>query len=428
MKGKRLFVLSIDSLVDEDMAFAATLPALGQMMRDGAHVRHVLATYPTLTYPVHASIITGVSPARHGVYHNEIPVVGRRENDWFWYRKDMHATTVLDAARAKGMSTGAVFWATLGGDGADYVIPELRVPTDEATQRAVFASGTTPLLMDTVYEKRRAILDGNRQDNFDRFSCACIEDVIRLYKPEVMFCHLQLVDHWRHAVGVQGEEVRSAVRACDGYLSRMIAALKDAGVYEYTNLFVVSDHGHLPVRRHVALNAHFVDEGLITLNDDGEIVDWQAYCHGASLSAQVHLAEPGSPKLLARVESVLRAMATDPRFGIEWVFTAEEARRSFGLAGPFSFVLEATGGTYFKTDWNGPVERVLTPDQQGGSHGHLPTKGMQPVLIACGPDIRRGACIERASVLDEAPTFAELLGLSMPGLEGRVLHKLLNDA
>ena len=95
---------------------------------------------------------------------------------------------------------------------------------------------------------------------------------------------------------------------------------------------------------------------MITLNDDGEIVDWQAYCHGASLSAQVHLAEPGSPKLLARVESVLRAMATDPRFGIEWVFTAEEARRSFGLAGPLSFVLEATGGTYFKTSH--PISRA----------------------------------------------------------------------
>lgn len=427
MEKKRLFILSIDSLVDDDLPYAQTLPALGHMMREGAMVRHVLATYPTLTYSVHTSIITGVSPKVHGVYHNEIPVVGSRLNDWFWYRKDMKADTLLDAARKNGFTTGAVFWAALAGDGADWVIPELRIPTDKEAQRAVFAAGTTPELMDTVYEKRCSILDGNRQSNFDQFSCACIEDVIRLYKPEVMVCHLQLVDHWRHAAGVRGDAVQNAVRECDGYLARMLDALRDAGIYEDTNIFVVSDHGHLMVRRQIALNTYFVEKGLITLNQQGDITQWKAFCHGASLSAQVHLAQPDNPALVAQVEEILRDMAKDSRFGIEQIFTAEDASRLFGLEGPFSFVLEGADGVYFKTDWEGSLVHTCDPNNLGGAHGHLPWKGMQPVLIACGPDIRKGSVIAHASVLDEAPTFARLLGITMPGLEGRVLEELLKD-
>ena len=59
------------------------------------------------------------------------------------------------------------------------------------------------------------------------------------------------------------------------------------------------------------------------------------------------------------------------------------------------------------------------------THGHLPHKGPQPTLFAFGPDFKAGARLERARLIDEAPTVAALLGAEMPWAKGRVLSELL---
>jgi hypothetical protein len=59
------------------------------------------------------------------------------------------------------------------------------------------------------------------------------------------------------------------------------------------------------------------------------------------------------------------------------------------------------------------------------THGHQPDKGPQPTLIAFGPDIKPGAVVEKARIIDEPVTIARVLGLDMGDVDGHVIEGIL---
>ena len=72
--GRHVIIVSIDGLRPEfylDEAWAA--PELRALVQAGSHARAAEGVFPTVTYPNHATIVTGVRPARHGVFTNTIP-------------------------------------------------------------------------------------------------------------------------------------------------------------------------------------------------------------------------------------------------------------------------------------------------------------------------------------------------------------------
>ena len=76
------------------------------------------------------------------------------------------------------------------------------------------------------------------------------------------------------------------------------------------------------------------------------------------------------------------------------------------------------------------VKNFETADYRYGraTHGYLPGKGPQPVLLAKGPGIRDGAVLPGGRIIDEAPTFAKLLVVSLPHAEGRPMEAILRPA
>lgn len=100
---KKLVVLSVDSLFDEDMEFLKTLPNFKKILDQGCYAEGGMrSVYPSFTYPAHASIITGTWPEFHGIYHNEKLDVGNPSPDWYWYHKDLKVDTILDVAHRQG--------------------------------------------------------------------------------------------------------------------------------------------------------------------------------------------------------------------------------------------------------------------------------------------------------------------------------------
>ena len=59
MKEKHLIVVSVDALVFEDLEYAKTLPAFGRLMREGSRIERIRTIYPSLTHPVHATMMSG---------------------------------------------------------------------------------------------------------------------------------------------------------------------------------------------------------------------------------------------------------------------------------------------------------------------------------------------------------------------------------
>ena len=82
---KKLIVLSADALVEEDMEYLETLPNFKKYLAGGVGVRKVHSVYPTITYPCHTTMITGVYPDSHKVTGNLELHPGRTSDlPWKW--------------------------------------------------------------------------------------------------------------------------------------------------------------------------------------------------------------------------------------------------------------------------------------------------------------------------------------------------------
>ncbi|MFR2779790.1 MAG: ectonucleotide pyrophosphatase/phosphodiesterase [Clostridium sp.] len=140
---KKLVVLSVDSLFDEDMEFLKTLPNFKKILDQGCYAEGGMrSVYPSFTYPAHASIITGTWPEFHGIYHNEKLDVGNPSPDWYWYHKDLKVDTILDVAHRQGLTTACVGWPCMGADpNVDWLVAEIWPENDKVDPRPILKTG-----------------------------------------------------------------------------------------------------------------------------------------------------------------------------------------------------------------------------------------------------------------------------------------------
>lgn len=423
----QLVVVSVDAMVDEDVDFAMTLPSFSRLLKNPA-VADIEAVYPTLTYPNHAAQLTGCSPATTGIYNNLQFQPGDPEPEWFWYSSAVKVPTILDAAKAAGLTTSAILWPVTAQADVDLLMPEIWDVDRWGGEEALYRANCSLAMFQKYYPRHREKIVWGPKMQFDDFACALAEDILLEEQPDVMFLHLAAVDSARHLTGPFGVGVEDALRRIDGYIGRLLSALDRAGNAATTNVVIVSDHGHLTTEQMTNVNGLFRERGLLRVSESGQLLDYDVFCHAAGFSGQLFLSPSISDARRHEVEALLEEIQAEPVYRIEEVHTAAEARDRHGLAGPFDYVVESEPGVLVGMDWNGrPVVVPGDPDFSFviGNHGHAPQHGAQPVFIACGPDFRAGTHAGRRSMLDQAPTFAAVLGLELPHAEGRPMAELL---
>jgi predicted AlkP superfamily pyrophosphatase or phosphodiesterase len=230
---------------------------------------------------------------------------------------------------------------------------------------------------------------------------------------------------------VYSDLVTHGLHEIDLWLGDIVKATKDAGIFKDTDFFIVSDHGHLNVCRSIAPNAVFAERGLIDVGPDGAIRDYKAFCKSTGLSAQIYLKDPSDNSACSATYALLSEMKDSGLYGISRVYTAKEAEREEHLAGRFSFVVESDGFTTFSNEWLAPIvrNREIKEGSRTGyaAHGHHPDRGPQPTVIAFGPHIRAGATVEKARLVDEAPTFAKALGVELGKVDGAAVEGILKE-
>jgi len=433
-RGKYCIVISEDAMVREDLGYLKTLPHFGRIWEQTAKVDIMRSVYPTITYPCHASMVTGVYPDRHGIVNNEKATVGELSSEWEHFRSNIRVPTVFDMAKKEQLTTASVFWPVSGRDtSVDWLINECW-PDGEGAVKCFENSGSSPEMIKEIIEPNLDLWvdrsDWRWHPAVDNFANACACAIIRKHQPNLLTLHIANIDAYRHQTGLFGERINQGLYEADTWFGDIVRATEDAGTYDETNFFIVSDHGQMNVYRVVSPNAILAENGLIQTDDDGRFISCDAWCQAASLSSLVYLRDPSDKNLVERVAAVLNQMCESELYGISRVYTAEEAQSEERLAGGFSFVLETDGYTSFCNDWLKPlVRRLDNSDYRFGraTHGYQPDKGPQPTLFAFGPDITPGAYIEKGSITDIAPTIAYALGLEVPpGLDGKVLSDLFN--
>ena len=433
MNDRHVIVVSVDAMVYEDLEILSKLYAIAPIWERTARVDRVRSIYPTITYPCHSTMMTGVYPEKHGIVNNERPDLCVKSAKWQHMRDMVHAKSIFDYAKEQGLTTAAVFWPVTGNDkNIDYLVDEYWPQHGESGAECFRESGSSEEVMEKVVLPNLKLVEGHHRQHpwCDQFVMQCACDLFAAFKPNLMMVHPANVDAYRHETGLFTQKVESSLHETNLWLSQLLRVVDDAGLTDKTDIFIVSDHGQMAIRRAVALNVLFAEKGLIDVDENGEIRDWTAFAKSGGLSALVYLKNPDSREDFERTQAVLKEMQDSEMAGIGQIFTEAEAREQEHLGGSFSFVIETDGYTSFANDWTRPLVRPLDNRNYRfgrASHGHLPEKGPQPTLFAFGPHMKPGAVLKNARLVDEAPTFAHALGFEMPTADGRCLTELFND-
>ena len=319
---EKIFVLSMDAMVGEDLEYMRTKPNFSRLFKDCAQVKTMRSIYPSITYPAHVSMITGCRPGKHGVYTNDELTPFFSPIRWHLDSRMVQVEDIFAAAKRAGLTTAAIYWPVTGWNpNVDYLIN--RCLFSDAKSPADTEKGSRQEMLEIVRKNEHLLpsdrhdADGqlHRSDEPDDFRMACACDVIRRYKPDLMFAYNCWMDSLRHYYGVFNQHVTAGLDAADEWLGQVMAAMEEAGTLADTNFILVSDHGQMDFARRLKINVLLRRGGFIDVDDQGNITQWRAFGQANGMSVVVVLNDPADEKLHREVGEYLRRLESEEVWG-----------------------------------------------------------------------------------------------------------------
>ena len=179
------------------------IPTLRKLAREGAVASSMRPVNPTVTWPNHAAIVTGVAPSDHHVLYNGLLVRGDggvKPSIEPWRDKEemVHAQTVYDAAYAAGLTTAQVDWVAIyKAKTITWQFPELPDPNGGIERELISAGTVTPEQLRTF--------EASSQAWQDEIWTAAAEDILEKHKPNLLLFHLLTLDDTNHQFVGTGE-------------------------------------------------------------------------------------------------------------------------------------------------------------------------------------------------------------------------------
>ena len=417
-------LISIDGLKPDYILEAdkhgLKIPNFRRFVKEGAYATGVRGVLPTVTYPTHTTMVTGVSPARHGIITNSpFDPLGRNQSGWYWYAEDIKSPALWDLVAQAGKRSSSVDWPVTVGANITYNIAQFWRATTEDDRKLLRALSTKDLLA----EVERAV--GPYPAGYiytveaDSRRAAANAYLIESKRAHLHLAYFSVLDEEQHATGPYTPRVFATLEEVDRLIGQVRAAAEKAGGGR-AYVCVVSDHGFARTDKELHVNAALREAGLIELGDNRRVKSWQAYAWYAGGAAGIVLKEPGNQEVKRKVEDVLRQLAADEAAGVERILGPEEAERMGGFPGA-AFVVTMKSGYRLGGNLEGAVK---ANGRVGGTHGFAPTLAeMNASFFLVGPQVPANKDLGLIDMRDIAPTLAGLLGLKMPSAEGRDLLK-----
>ena len=413
-----VLLISVDGLKPEAVLDAVhhglKVPHLRAFLTDGAYAVGVTGVLPTLTYPSHMTLMTGVSPARHGIFANTtFDPFSRNDHGWYWYAEDARVATLWSAAAAARLKTANVYWPTSVGAPISYNLPQIwRSGTgdDLKLQRALSTPGLERELSATL-----GVYPGGMDETVadDETRARFAVRLLETKHPDFMTVYLTGLDSEQHKSGPFSAPAGDTLERLDTVVGELRAAAEHAAPGRAT-ICVVSDHGFAAVEHDVNLYAAFLESHLFERDGTQKIVSWQAVPWPAGGSAAIMLADPKDAKVRAQVAALLSKLAADPANGIERILSREELLRERGFPDAAFLVAFKIGyefGFGFTAPW------VSSPANLG-MHGYTPDHvEMRSSFFIVGPHIARGRSLGDIDMRQIAPTLSRILGVVLPDAE-----------
>jgi predicted AlkP superfamily pyrophosphatase or phosphodiesterase len=423
-----VLLISVDGLKPEAVFQAQQhglrLPNLIQLSHDGVFSPGVRGVLPTVTYPSHTTLLTGVSPAKHGIVANTtFDPMNKNAQGWYWYAEDIKVPTLWDAAHAAGLSTASVYWPISVGATIDYNLPQIwrtGTPDDLKLQRALSTSGLEPELVAALGR-----YPGGMEETVDadevrtRFAIRILESK----HPAFMTVYLTGLDTEQHKSGPFSASSNAVLERLDALVGQLRTAAEKVSSGAYT--CVVSDHGFASVQHDVNLYSAFHDAKLFSLDRHNNITAWKAMPWPAGGAAAIMLADGKDEQTFEKVDVLLHQLATDPANGIDRILTHDELLREGGFPEAAFFVSFKIGyelGYGFKSP-------LVSAPTNGGMHGYLAENPeMRSSFFLVGPGVARGMSLGEIDMRAIAPTLAGILHLRLKDAEVPALDLIPTSA
>ncbi len=372
-----VLLVSVDGLRPTDIT-AASMPVLNALGQAGVRAEGMRPSYPTLTFPNHYSVVTGLRPDRHGIVHNSMRDAGlgtfRPSN-----REAVGSTgwwggvPVWISAERAGLRTATLFWPGSEAE-IEGVRPREWRPYEEGTNPAANAATVAAWLAAPEQER-----------------------------PRFATLYFDQVDEASHAHGPDSAEAQAARANVDAALGLLVRRLRDSGRLAHTNLVIVSDHGFETVRPAQRLSTDaLVPADVAEAISDGQVVGFAPL--------------PG--KTAAAEHALLGRHATHAC----WRKSELPAHWDYGSHPRIpAIVCQMAPG--WEALWPNKAAWLAKnqPDQVRGAHGYDPDlPQMRASFIASGPAFRTRTRLPVFDNVDVYPLLMHLLQLPAEAGDGEL--------
>jgi len=364
-----VILISVDGLRADYLQRGLT-PNINALAQRGVTTAAMRPSFPSLTFPNHYTLVTGMRPDRHGIVNNNMddPVLGRFSlgnkdavGDARWWNG---AEPIWVTAERAGIPTATMFWP--GSDAAIMgVRPRNWLPFD----------GSMP-------EAKR------------------VDQVLAWLdiKPQAGFATLYFdtVDHEGHSFGPDSAQVNTAVAEVDRQIGRLLDGLKARGID--ANIVLVADHGM----------AQVADDRRVFLQDILDPATIKLVAGGAVASINP---APGQ-------ESAARAalLKAHPHMTC-WDKADIPPTLHYGRHPRVPAIVCAAEAGWMI--WLSPPKPDPSRGPLGGMHGYDPRDpSMAAAFVAAGPAFRNGVVVPAFDNVDVHPLLLRLLGLPAQQTDG----------
>ena len=373
-----VLLVSIDGFRADYLELGIT-PNLQRIVDAGVRAEWMNPSYPSLTFPNHYSIVTGLRPDRHGIVHNSM-----EDADLGVFRLSMREAVgdgrwwggepIWVGAHRAGLPNATLFW-----------------PGSEAAVQGVRPDRWKPFDAGMPYEARVDTVLGWLSKPATT-------------RPRIATLYFERVDKAGHDHGPDSAEARAAIGEADAAIGRLLDGLQARGLLDTVDLVVVSDHGMATTRpeRTVAV------EDIVSM-EDGKVVSY-----GQSVGIEP---TPGRAADVAR-RLVDRDSGRHEHYQC-WRKQALPPRWHYGRHPRVpSIVCQMDEG------WDAiPAEYMARRRAAGtrGSHGYDPAlPSMRALFVAQGPSFRSGVTLPAFDNVDVYPLLARLVGIAPAENDGDI--------
>lgn len=183
---------------------------------------------------------------------------------------------------------------------------------------------------------------------------------LRRYKPNLLLVHLAELDDEEHQHGRKSPEASATLERTDARIGEILTAVKESGLETSTDVFIVSDHGFLPIEREIRPNVLLVEAGLLTADDQGLVTGGKVAT--VSNGGSFFIYWPDSQDLRRHVDMALKPLREQ---NVLWGVLDREAMHDLGGEPVVQIALEAAEGSSFSSGAAGELISKMTAP--GGS-------------------------------------------------------------